>query len=321
VLVAAARNGIVRVSGLPALPVTTLVLAGVDVRCLAVDPSDRSRIYAGTQSDGVLGSQDGGLTWRPAGLEGLSVKALATSLAAPGTIWAGTKPPRVFRSGDNGETWEELPAFARMRRWWWLQPAERPHTAYVSTLAVSPGDPDVIVAGIEAFKLLRSADGGRTWQRVGRGVALDAHELAFHPGDPERVFLAAGLGASVSLDSGATWTKMNAGLDRRYGFCVAPDPRDPESAFLGAAPLRTAHTANARACLFKLVHGRWEKVGHGLPEQFDRLPTTIATSPLEPESVYVGLSDGTIWHSSEGGGTWNVLAVRLPGLRRLVLIS
>ena len=193
-LVAATPGGIVRLSGLPASPVATTVFDGVDVRCPAVDPSDPARVYAGTQSDGVLRSRDGGLTWGPAGLPGLCVKALATSAAAPGAVWAGTKPPQLFRSGDAGDTWEELPTFAEMRRWWWLQPAEKPRTAYVSTLAVSPSDPDVVVAGIEAFKLLRSSDGGRTWVRVGRGVALDAHELAFHPRDPRRIFLAAGFG-------------------------------------------------------------------------------------------------------------------------------
>ena len=122
----------------------------------------------------------------------------------------------------------------------------------------------------------------------------------------------------MSADSGATWTKVDAELDRRYGFCLAPDPDDPESAFLGAAPLRSAHTANARACVFKLVSGRWEKLDQGLPVEFEHLPYAIATSPLEPESVYVGLGDGTIWYSTERG-SGGASALKLAGLRRLAL--
>jgi hypothetical protein len=243
------------------------------------------------------------------------VKALATSSAAPGVVWAATKPPALFRSRDAGDTWEELPAFARMRRRWWRQPAESPHTAYVSTLAVSPSDPEIVVAGIEAFKLLRSADGGRTWARVGRGVAWDAHELAFSPLAPERVYLASGFGASVSDDSGAAWRKVGAGLDRRYGFCLAPDPLSPSSAYLAAAPMRTAHSANARACVFKLIDGEWRKLGGGLPDELASLPYAIAARDAD---VVAGLGDGTIWRSADAGGTWAQLEVRLDGVRRLV---
>ena len=319
-LVAATPRAIVRVSGSPAGPAATTVLDAVDVRCLAVDRAGPVRVYAGTQRDGVLRSRDEGISWEPAGLEGLTVKALATSAASPGVVWAATKPPRLFHSRDAGESWQELPSFARMRRRWWLQPAERPHTPYVSTLAVSPTDPDVVVAGIEGFKLLRSGDGGRTWQRLGRGVALDAHEVAFHPHDSRRVFLASGLGASISGDSGATWSKVNDGLDRRYGFCVAPDPGDPRSAFLAAAPVRSAHTANARACIYRLAGDAWQKLGGGLPVELPQLPYAIATAVTEPESVYAGLGDGTIWHSGDSGRSWAKLTLAVPGLRRLVLL-
>ena len=308
-----------RISGAPGVPVAATVLDAVDVRCLAVDPADPRRLYAGMQRNGIWRSQNGGINWEPAGLDGITVKALATSAAAPGAVWAGTKPPRLFRSGDAGGRWQELPAFAGMRRAWWVQPAETPHTPYVSTLAVSPSDPEVIVAGIEAFKLLRSVDGGRRWERLGRGVALDAHEVAFHPRDARRVFLASGFGASVSADSGATWSKVKAGLDRRYGFSLAPDPSDPRAAFLAAAPLRDAHTANARACVYRLADGAWQKLGGGLPDELEQLPYAIATSVSQPESVYIGLGDGTIWHSGDSGRSWSMLGLTLPGLRRLLV--
>ncbi len=46
------------------------LLAGQDVRCLAADPLNPNVIYAGTQGNGVLGSNDRGATWRPVGLAG-----------------------------------------------------------------------------------------------------------------------------------------------------------------------------------------------------------------------------------------------------------
>jgi hypothetical protein len=288
---------------------------------LAVDPLEPTRVFAGTQGGGVLRSDDGGLSWSSIGLAGLVVKALSVSPAAPGLVYAGTKPPRLFRSADRGRSWSECEAFARMRRWWWWQPAEKPHTPYVSTLAASPTEPGVVVAGIEAAKLLRSTDSGESWTRVHQGVAADAHELAFHPGDGRHAYLAAGFGTSVSEDGGATWRRVHAGLDRRYGFCLAPDPEEPGRAFLGAAPMRTAHTSNARACVFKLAGGSWTKLRGGLPGELEQLPYALATSPLEPRTVFTGLGDGTIWRSGDSGDTWDVLPVRLEGLRRLVITT
>ena len=51
-------------------------LANQDVRCLAADPTDPHVVYAGTQGAGVLRSDDGGQTWRQAGLAGRIVKSL-----------------------------------------------------------------------------------------------------------------------------------------------------------------------------------------------------------------------------------------------------
>ena len=83
-------------------------------------------LYAGTQGDGVYCSDDGGESWRRAGLEGGIVKALA--VASDGVIYAGTKPPGLFVSHDRGTSWRELEALAAMRRWFWWQPAEKPDT-------------------------------------------------------------------------------------------------------------------------------------------------------------------------------------------------
>lgn len=306
-LIAATRDGIALVDGDEA----ATVAAGVDVRCLAA--GGNGRLFAGTQGEGLLRSDDGGGSWYHAGLGGQIVKALATN---GDSLWAGTKPPRLFRSRDGGASWQELPEFARMRRRLWRQPAERPSTPYVSTLAVSPAAPDVVVAGIEAFKLLRSDDGGASWRRLRRGIPLDAHELRVDAGG--RMLLAAGFGTASSDDDGATWTRLVAGLDRRYAFCIAPGFAAPRTAFVAAAPLRTAHTSNARACIFRLSGDRWHRLSGGLPGELEQLPYGLATSAARPGEVYAGLGDGTIWHSDDDGASWRLHPVRLNGLRRLL---
>lgn len=127
------------------------VLPGSDVRCLAVDPLNPQCVYAGTQGQGVLRSDDRGRSWRRAGLAGQIVKAIAASPIRQAVVYAGTKPACMFVSHDRGENWAELTAFRRIRgRWLWLSPAERPYTGYVQAIALSPTDPQRVVVGIEA---------------------------------------------------------------------------------------------------------------------------------------------------------------------------
>ncbi|HEX9115509.1 MAG TPA: hypothetical protein VGA61_05540, partial [Anaerolineae bacterium] len=133
------------------------VLASAGVRCLATDPSNKQRVYAGTQCLGVLRSDDQGKTWRgsaegggapgaPVGPAGLPVTAIAASPSQRDLIYAGTKPARLFVSTDAGARWQEILAFRRIPgRWLWLSPAEKPFVAMVQAIALSPTDPQRIV--------------------------------------------------------------------------------------------------------------------------------------------------------------------------------
>ena len=225
------------------------------MRSLAADPARPQRLYAGTQGDGVFVSEDGGSSWTSAGLTGEIVKALAVDRNS--SVLAATKPPALFASEDGGASWTELPALRRMRRWYWWQPAERPHTSFVTAIAVSPTQPETLLVGIEAQRILYSEDRGQSWTRTRKGTALDAHALAFHAVDGDRAYEGAGLGVATSSDGGRTWTRANAGLAARYVMTIAVDPADPDLWYAGAARMRTAHTANSHACILRRHGATW----------------------------------------------------------------
>src|SRR5215203_3191191 len=63
-------------------------LDGSGAQCLAVDPRDGDVVYAGLRSDGLRKSDDGGETWRDAGLPHPEVFSLAVS-PADGAVYAG----------------------------------------------------------------------------------------------------------------------------------------------------------------------------------------------------------------------------------------
>jgi hypothetical protein len=322
-LLALAHNGVARAEcNADAQWVVEQVLTGQDVRCLTVDPLNPEVVYAGTQGQGVFRSGDGGRSWRPVGLHGLIVKSLAASPHQPGVVYAGTKdPPLIYRTQDGGAQWEELTSFRRVRgRWLWVSPAEPPYSAYVIALAISPSDPNVVLAGVELGAVVRSADTGQTWSNHRQGAGRDCHQLLFHSRQSQWAYQAHGGGPAVSRDAGQTWTQPRAGLDRRYCINVAADCERPEIWYAVVAPVLKAHSAHSQAVVVRSTGGAaWQKLG-GLPETFDRLPL-LASDPAAPGQLYLASGHGEAWHSADYGDTWQRLPVNLGDVWFKLIVS
>ena len=114
---------------------------GGNARALAYDPSDPDHILAGTGAGALFDSTDNGLHWRPFAQLGpdhdLTLQALAFDPAHPGTIYAGGwsitgSGGGFFLTRDGGRSWSE-PAALRGKS--------------IQALALSPSDPQMLVAG------------------------------------------------------------------------------------------------------------------------------------------------------------------------------
>jgi len=300
------------------------LLEDKDPRCLAVDPFNANVIYAGTQGNGILRSDDAGRTWRSAGMQNHIVKALAVSPHDPGTVYAGTKPAYLFVSRDHGQTWVELTGFRRIpNRWWWFSPAEKPNQAYVQAIAISPSDPPVILAGIEFGAVVRSDDGGQTWSRHRRGALRDCHNLIFHTTNGDWIYEAGGSGggASVSRDSGQTWRKTKSGLAKHYGVACTADPARPEVWYVSVAPgPGKAYGQSAQAYLYRATGGAgWQPIGWE-PHPMRHMPIALVTDPTAPGHLYAGTTNGDVWHSPDYGDNWQQMPFNLKGIGRSMIM-
>jgi photosystem II stability/assembly factor-like uncharacterized protein len=215
-----------------------------------------------------------------------------------------------------------LTGFRRVRgRWWWRSPAEPPFTAYVLALAISPLNPNVVLAGVELGAVVRSTDGGETWSDHRKGAGRDCHQLFFHPRQGQWVYQAHGGGPSVSRDAGQTWTQPRQGLDRRYCINVAADAERPESWYAVVAPMFKAHSADSQAIVVRSTGGAaWEKLNGGLPGSFDRLPL-LAGDPVAPGHLYLASGHGVVWHSTNGGEAWSQLPLNLRDVWFRLLVT
>jgi ligand-binding sensor domain-containing protein len=147
-------------------------------------------VLAGTDTDGLLRSEDAGRTWSGAnaGLLDLDVLAIALSpeFGSDGLGFVGTTSG-LFRTRNRGQSWRIVDIGLV--------------DAAVQCAAVGPNR--LVVAGTEADGLVWSQDGGATWQAprdlVGRSVTAVAISRC------GAVAAAADVGMFVSVDSGESW--------------------------------------------------------------------------------------------------------------------
>ena len=170
---------------------------GGRVTTVAGVPSQPFTFYFGSTGGGVWKTTNAGETWENIsdGFFGVgSVGAVAVAPSDPNVIYVGTGSacPRgnisngdgIYRSTDAGKTWQHMGL---------------DETGQVGRIVVHPDDPDLVyVAALghifgpnEERGVFRSADGGRTWNRVlfvsDQAGAVD---LTINPDNPRHLFAA-----------------------------------------------------------------------------------------------------------------------------------
>jgi photosystem II stability/assembly factor-like uncharacterized protein len=197
-------------------------------------------VLAGTRQ-GIYRSEDLGQSWQEAseGLVEPHVRWLAHHPDGSGTVLAGTEPAALFLSRDGGQTWSDRPEVAELRdRYGWYLPYS-PGAGCIRGFAFAG---DRLYAAAEVGGLLRSDDGGRTWQLAKgssgqpRGLAEgfvhpDVHSVAVHPSSPDLVYAPTGGGLYRSRDGGEQWAHLYA----CYCRAVWTDPTRTGHLILGPA--------------------------------------------------------------------------------------
>lgn len=307
---------------------TSISLEGSRAACVAVDSSDRDRIYAGTFDDGIFRSRDGGRTWdnvsdRLPHKRVLSV-AISPSERVNGhsVVYAGTEPSNLYRSDDDGRNWQALPALNDIPSapTWSFPP--RPWTSHVRWIACHFTDPDLLFVGIELGGVMRTRDGGQTWDDRKPGSYADSHVVLTHPVAVERVYEAAGDGVALSRDAGDTWEPADEGMDDHYAWGLAVDPTDPDLWYVSSAPgpMQAHGRRDAHAGLYrKRGDAPWERLGgsNGLARTLSTMPYALLTPREHPGTLLVGFHTGEMALTRDAGESWEMLDVRLPGIAAL----
>lgn len=290
-------------------------------------------VFAGIHGGGLHRSLDGGRRWEPAmnGLVHEHVFSLGSDERdGAAVLYAGTEPAHLFRSVDCGSTWEELPALRAVPGVeGWNFPAP-PFVAHVKHVATDPRDPATLYVCVEQGALLKSTDGGASFDELPFEDAecrlnKDTHRIVFDPSDADVLYLDGGDGIFRSPDAGRTWERL-ATPAMRIGY---PDhlylsPDEPGVVFVaggGTPPNIWRETGDARSTIARSDDGgrTWAPLGGGLPDSLaGNIEAVTMVSWPGSFGFFAGTTDGEVFASLDGGGHWVLIASCLPAVSKCV---
>jgi photosystem II stability/assembly factor-like uncharacterized protein len=305
-----------------------------------LDPSGESMICR---------SPDGGVTidtvYRSA--ETVSRIELATAgdiavalLAGPSGNLLG-----IFRSLDGGASWEKRAGSSPNIMGWNCEGTDnRGAGTDILSLAVNPWNTDEVYAG--SNYLWKSRDGGKSWSAIsgwcgGEIPYVRPYHRALAFGPDRMVYTGSGGGIFRSADQGKSWTNVSANLSIMPVTAISASP---DTGFLVAGTLENGN--------MRIRQGTWEFIFDGdgihplvhdslhfiiqareaLSSQIKLLKTInggydyknitpegkegdiySAVVPYPGQDQILYFSYGPLFRSTDGGETWEVIALREAG--------
>jgi photosystem II stability/assembly factor-like uncharacterized protein len=307
------------------------------IGALAVAPSNPQVVWLGTgeanerasvESDvpriawgnGVYVSQDGGKTWRHAGLEDTHHigKILVDPrdsgfafVAAVGHLWGENADRGVFLTSDGGKSWKKSLYL-------------NAHTGAVD-LALSPAHPEVVYAAAydtasvasrndakTDSAIYRTTDGGKNWIKLTNGLpatGIGRIALATTPANSDVVYAeieGPNGGVYRSDDRGASWRRTNSTVKASdYISQIAVDPRSVDRVWtVGLDPIFYSEDGGETFCSSE--DGKGSSYCSNWMERIHFDSHALWIDPKDSDRMLLG-GDGGLYLSYNRGKTWQFL--------------
>lgn len=275
---------------------------GANSKSVAASPTASGVRIAGI-SDSFGGgalyvSNDNGGFWQPASeIGGRGVNEV--QFAVNGHAYAATQDG-LFKSTDNGATWSSV-----------TLPGS-PNQVLVQSVVTDPSNAQIVWVGLGQFfggtsaeLVLRSTDGGSSWNNVSPSVVegYGVSAMGIDPSNPSNVFAAFtgnfAFGRQVwqTSDGGATWTDRSDGLPENViwsfafsgGTVFASGGQDFGNQFVGVYK-----STNNGASWTEVSDPSWPNLS----------VTAVAVDPANPQRIFAGTQRAGMGVSTNGGASW-----------------
>ena len=284
---------------------------GGAITSLAIDPSNASTLYAGS-NHGVFKSVDDGHHWVnvSTGLTQLSIWVVAVDPTNSARVYAGTNGSGLFESVDGGGHWKKISDgtnFAH-QRWWGPD---------IRSIAIDPTNPNTLYLGAEwavdwvqppltGGGLFKTTDGGETWQLLPGLHNARVGSVILDPQKPSTVYVSQiGCGAFKSFDGGYHWISLT-GVNESIGEAITIDPRNPQTLYAGSWLSGFSHAplVGLQRSMDGGIH--WEMI-QACPSN---VVQKIAVDPADSRRIYAVDPTEGVFTSDDAGANWRLM----PGL-------
>lgn len=258
---------------------------------ITADPATGA-LYAATDGRGVLICLDG-RSWAEfnQGLDSLKITSVLGVPSEPGTLLTASSETGLYRS-RLGKPWEKLSV---------------PLPNEYIQLMVSDGRRNLYLAS--ETTLLRSADWGVTWERIGAGLPeKPLSRLFVDPFDDSLIYaIVEGDGLYRSSNRGAGFERLSPLLENA--------PLN-DLAFGADSAVLYGGTLGLGIILSQDSGANWTNAAE--PETIQPFVLSLAINPRDSRVVYAGVSFGVL-KSLDGGETWKVYSTQLDAKGALAL--
>lgn len=281
---------------------------GASINSLTIDPGNPSIIYAGTFSNGIFKSTNGGTSWSATGLTGTYVNSLTIDASNANIIYAVVKGMALFKSADGGASWNRadkgLP------------------DGLLGAPVIDLRNSNTLYVGIAFSRdggVYKSTNGGAKWKKT--SINLDnAQLLVLDAVNPNIIYATSFYQCCAeyyyttvfkSTDEGANWIKSNSGLPDDLSVPDSSDPPLPGPLVIDPANTNIIYAAGTDGSVFKSINGgtSWTELNNGLPSAF---VSVLVIDPANTNTIYAGTGKGVFFKSTDGGASWSPLNNGLP---------
>jgi photosystem II stability/assembly factor-like uncharacterized protein len=269
----------------------------------------------------------------------------------PGVWWAGTSPQALWVSEDDGRNWSSVRGFNDHPDYALRTEDPQggtPDGPVLHSIRIDPRDANHMYFALSGGGVWETLDHGANWSPLNEGMATvffdpdappspdqptsmqwepigsshDPHCVQIHPQNPDVMWQQNHCGI-FRLERPATrWKRVGRNMPAHIGdigFVIETHPRNADIAWV--FPMdgtdvwpRTSPDGIASVYVTRDRGEHWTCQSTGFPPRawFTVKRQAMANDGQDPLGLYLGMTSGEVWCSTNEGGLWSQIAAHLP---------